>query len=67
MDIVLGTGDWIKIIASIVGAVLIWTYKHQIAKLIGGLIIGDQYSEIKDKTDSQIIADMDQIMGRLQK
>ncbi len=67
MDLVLDTGDWIKIAASVAGLILVWIYKRQIGKLIGSLIVGDQYSEIKDKSDSQIIAEMDQIMRRLQR
>lgn len=59
--------DIVKIATSIAGVVLIWIYKRQIATLIGSLIVGDVYSETKGKTNSEILEEIEQTMGRILK
>ena len=46
---------------------MIWIYKRQIATLIGSLIVGDVYSETKGKTNSEILEEIEQTMGRILK
>jgi len=59
--------DIVKIVTTIAGVVLIWIYKRQIANLIGSLIVGDVYSETKGKSNSEILEEIEQTMGRILK
>ena len=59
--------DVVKIVTTIAGVVVIWIYKRQIASLIGSLIVGDAYEETKGKSNSEILEEIEEIMGRVLK